>query len=173
MNINDITKTYYLPKRLRPELKKIWGTAILGKNNEVFEKCQKFIKEKGFKKVITVGDYCSLSLPSDIKIFDGKIKKKQIENTLPFSLECSNPAGVINKDVWPIINQGIKEEKNLFVKGEEDLLVIPAVLLSEKGTAIIYGLPGKGIGIIESSEEIKKNLKKLLEKFHTRAIAKG
>lgn len=168
MNISEITKTYYLPEKLRPELKKIWGTAILGKNNEVFEKCQKFIKEKGFKKVITVGDYCSLVLPSDVKIFDGKIKRKQIKNTLPFSLECSNPAGAINREVWPIINQAIKEEKNLFVKGEEDLLVIPAVLLSEKGTAIIYGLPDKGIGIIESSEKIKKDLKELLEKFHTK-----
>ncbi len=168
MNVNDITKTYYLPEKLRPELKKIWGTAILGKNNEVFKKCQKFIKERGFKKIITVGDYCSLSLYSNVKIFDGKIKREQVKNTLPFSLECTNPAGVINVGVWPIIDQAIKEEKNLFVKGEEDLLVIPAVLLSEKGTAIIYGLPDKGIGIIESSEEIKKNLKELLEKFETR-----
>ncbi len=168
MNLEKITKTYYLPKKLRPELKKIWGTAILGKNSKVFQKCQKFIKEKGFKKIITVGDYCSLALPSDVKIFDARIKRKQIENNLPFSLECSNPAGRINKEVWPIINQAIKEEKNLFVKGEEDLLVIPAVLLSKKGTAVIYGLPDKGICIVEPLEKIKKDFKKLLKKFETR-----
>ncbi|XOB41310.1 MAG: DUF359 domain-containing protein [Candidatus Nealsonbacteria bacterium] len=168
MNFEKITKTYYLPEKLKPELKKIWGTAIFGKNNEVFKKCQKFIKEKGFKKVITVGDYCSLALPSDVKIFDGKIKREPVENILPFSLECSNPAGVINAEVWQIVDQAIKEEKNIFVEGEEDLLVIPAVLLSEKGTAIIYGLPDKGIGIIESSEKVKKDLKDLLEKFETK-----
>jgi uncharacterized protein (UPF0218 family) len=168
MNVNDITKTYYLPEKLRPELKKIWGTAILGNKDEVLEKCKKFIEEKRFKKVITVGDYCSSVIPSDVKIFDAKIKRKQIKNTIPFSLECSNQAGTINKDAWPIIKKAIKEEKNLFVKGEEDLLIIPVVLLSEKRTAIIYGLPDRGIGIIESSEKIKKDLKELLEKFETR-----
>jgi len=87
---------------------------------------------------------------------------------LPFSLECNNPAGVIAKEVWPIIEQAIKEEKNLFIKGEEDLLVIPAVLLSEEKTAVIYGLPEKGVCVIEVSPEIKKELKELLEKFETK-----
>lgn len=168
MNVNEITKTHYLPEKLRPELKKIWGIPVFGKKHKVFQDCQKLIKEKGFKKVITVGDYCSLALTSDVKIFDGKIERKQIENNLPFSLECSNPAGVIAKEVWPIIKQAIKEEKNLFVKGEEDLLVIPVVLLAEKGTSVIYGLPEKGICVIEVSPEIKKELKELLKKFETR-----
>ncbi len=168
MNVNEITKTYYLPEKLRPELKKIWGIPVFGKKHEVFQECQKLIKEKGFKKVITVGDYCSLALDSDVKIFDGKIERKQIANSLPFSLECSNPAGIIAKEVWPIIKQAIKEEKNLFIKGEEDLLVIPVVLLAEEGTAVIYGLPEKGICMIEVSPEIKKELKELLEKFETR-----
>ncbi len=168
MNVNEITKTYYLPEKLRPELKKIWGIPVFGEKHEVFQECQKLIKEKGFKKVITVGDYCSLALDSDVKIFDGKIERKQIENSLPFSLECSNPAGMIAKEVWPIIRQAIKEEKNLFIRGEEDLLVIPVVLLAEKGTAVIYGLPEKGICMIEVSPEIKKELKELLEKFETR-----
>jgi len=168
MNVNEITKTYYLPENLRTELKKVWGIPVFGKKHEVFQDCQKLIKEKGFKKVITVGDYCSLALDSDVKIFDGKIERKQIENSLPFSLECNNPAGVIAKEVWPIIEQAIKEEKNLFIKGEEDLLVIPAVLLSEEKTAVIYGLPEKGVCVIEVSPEIKKELKELLEKFETK-----
>ena len=168
MNIKKITKTYYLPDDLRAELKKIWGIPVFGEKHEVFQKCQKLIKEKGFKKVITVGDYCSLALDSDVKVFDGKIERKQIENNLPFSLECSNPAGVIAKEVWPIISQAIKEEKNLFVKGEEDLLVIPIVLFAEKKTAVIYGLPKKGICVIEVSQKIKKELKELLKKFHTK-----
>ncbi|MCP6718568.1 MAG: DUF359 domain-containing protein [Patescibacteria group bacterium] len=168
MNLEKITKTYYLPKKLRPVLKRVWGIPVLGENHTVFKKCQKIIKQKGFKKIITVGDYCSLSLPSDVKIFDNKIQRKVVENNLPYSLKLVNPAGTINKQAWKIIDQAIRQEKNIFVKGEEDLLVIPAVLLSSKGIAIIYGLPKKGVCLIESSSKIKKELKELLKKFDTK-----
>jgi len=168
MNLGKITKTYYLPKKLRPVLKKVWGISVFGENHTVFKKCQKIIKQKGFKKIITVGDYCSLSLPSDVKIFDNRIQRKVVENNLPYSLEFINPAGTIQKQAWKIIDQAIKQERNIFVKGEEDLLVIPVVLLSPKNTVIIYGLPGKGVCLIESSAKIKKELKELLKKFDTK-----
>ncbi|HEX67672.1 MAG TPA: DUF359 domain-containing protein, partial [bacterium] len=53
------------------------------------------------------------------------------------------------------------------VEGEEDLLVIPCVLLSKPHTAIIYGFPKKGVCLIEVSKKIKKDLKDLLKKFKT------
>jgi uncharacterized protein (UPF0218 family) len=158
-------KTYYLPKKLRPELKKIWGIPIFGKKSEVSKKFQKILKEKKFKKIITVGDYCSQSLPSDIKIFDGKIKRKKIKRLLKFSLSCKNPAGTIQKEVWPVVKEAINQKKNVFIEGEEDLLVIPAILLSQKNTAIIYGFPEKGICLIEVTPKTKKILKELLGKF--------
>ena len=68
-------KTYFLPRELRPELRKIWGIPFFNGQKEILKKFQQFIKKKRFKKIITVGDYCSLTLPSDIKIFDGKIKR--------------------------------------------------------------------------------------------------
>jgi uncharacterized protein (UPF0218 family) len=158
-------KTLYLPESLRDELKKIWGKPIFGKKEEVIEKYKKFIKEKEFKKTITVGDLCSLSLPSDIKIFDGKINRKVIKQTLPFSLKCSNPATTLQEEAWTIVEKAIKENKNIFVEGEEDLLVIPAILLSEEGTAVIYGFFDKGICLVEVSPEIKNSFKELLNKF--------
>lgn len=161
-------KTLFLPPNLRLELRKVWGIHIFGKEKEIVKKYKELIKKKGFKKTITVGDYCSLALPSDIKIFDGKIKRKKIKNSLPFSLNCSNPQGTIQAGVWPIIKKAIKENKNVFVKGEEDLLVIPAVLLSNKNTAVIYGFIDKGICLIEVSSGTQKTFKELLKKFQTK-----
>ena len=66
-------KTLYLPNKLRSELKRVWGIPIFGNEKEVAKEYNKLIKEKKFKKVITIGDRCSLSLPSDVKIFHGKI----------------------------------------------------------------------------------------------------
>lgn len=161
-------KNYFLPKDLRPELRKIWGIPLFNGGREVLKKFQRLARKKKFKKIITVGDYCSLTLPSDIKIFDGKIKRKRIRKLPKFSLSCLNQAGNIEKEVWPVLKKAIKNKKNIFVKGEEDLLVIPAVLLSEKNTAVIYGFVNKGVCLIEVSPRVKKTFKELLKKFKTK-----
>jgi hypothetical protein len=158
-------QTYFLPKKLKPELRKIWGTPIFGKKKEVKEKFEKILKKGKFKKVITVGDYCSLNLPSDAKIFDGKIKRRKIKKILPYSFKVRNPKGTIQKEVWQIIKRAIRENKNVFVEGEEDLLVIPSVLLAPKNSLVVYGFPKKGICLIEVSPMVKKDFKELLNKF--------
>jgi uncharacterized protein (UPF0218 family) len=104
-------------------------------------------------------------LPSNIKIFDGKIKRRKIKKVLPYSLKCENPKGTIQKEVWEIIKRAIKEEKNVFVEGEEDLLVIPSVLLAPKNSLVIYGFPRRGICAILVNEKTKKKFKNLLKLF--------
>jgi len=158
-------KTYILPEELKEELRKIWGVGIFGKKKEVKEKFEKFLKKENFKKVITVGDYCSINLPSDVKIFDGKVKRKKIKKILPYSLKCKNPKGTIQKEVWSIIKKAIKENKNVFVEGEEDLLVIPSVLLAPKNSIVVYGFPKKGICAIKVNQKMKKKIENLLKLF--------
>jgi len=97
-------KTYYLLNPLREELGKIWGVPFFGSDKEVIKKFKNFCQKKKFKKVITVGDYCSKILPSSIKIFDGKIER-YIPSCLPQKipkgfLRCSNPQASNNKEVW-------------------------------------------------------------------------
>ena len=161
-------KTYFLTEELKSELRKIWGIPIFGGKQKVFKNFKEFCQKMKFKKIITIGDYCSLNLPSDIKIFDGKIKRRKIKKILNYSLGCQNRAGTIQKEVWPILKKAIKREENVFVNGEEDLLVIPTVLLSGKNNAVIYGFPGKGICLIKVSPKMKKIFKKLLKRFQTK-----
>jgi len=85
-------KTYYLLNPLREELGKIWGVPFFGSDKEVIKKFKNFCRKKKFKKVITVGDYCSLNLSSDIKIFDGRIKRRKIK--IPFGFAYDNPIDV-------------------------------------------------------------------------------
>jgi uncharacterized protein (UPF0218 family) len=158
-------KIYFLPEKLKTKLRKIWGIPIFGKKKEVKEKFEKLLKKGNFKKVITVGDYCSINLPSDVKIFDGRVKRRKIKKILSYSLKCKNPKGTIQKEVWPIIKKAIKENKNVFVEGEEDLLVIPTVLLAPKNSLVVYGFPGKGICAIEVNQKMKRKIKNLLKLF--------
>ncbi|MBC7074280.1 DUF359 domain-containing protein [Candidatus Parcubacteria bacterium] len=117
------------------------------------------------KKVITVGDFCSQNLPSNVKIFDGKVRKKKLKKILKFDLECKNEKGKVESEVWPKIKKAIKENKALFVNGEEDLLVIPAVLLAPKNSLVVYGYPKKGICAILVNKTSKKKIKNLLKLF--------
>lgn len=161
-------KNFYLPSGFRRELRKPWGTPIFGNPAEVKKKYEELIKKKNFKKIITVGDRCSLLLFSDIKIFDGKIRRKDVEHNLSSSLRCLNPPGTIHGEVWTVVGKAIKENRNIFVEGEEDLLVIPVVLLSENSTAVVYGLFNRGICLIEVNDSIKQEFKELLAKFNSK-----
>jgi len=158
-------KNYFLPPALRKELRKSWGIPIFGKTRKVKEKFEKLLRREKIKKVITVGDYCSANLPSDVKIFDGRVRRRKIKKILPYSLKCKNPRGTIQKEAWSTIKKAIKENKNVFVEGEEDLLVIPAVLLAPKNSLVVYGFPKKGICVIEVNKRMKKKIKNLLRLF--------
>lgn len=158
-------KTYFLTKELRPELRKVWGKPIFGSKKEVGKKFREICQKKKFKKIITVGDYCSRVLISDVKIFDGKIKKRGVKKLPNFTLNCKNPAGTIQKGIWPILKKAIKNNENVFIDGEEDLLVIPVILLSSNKTVVVYGFPQKGICLIEVNERMKRKIKNLLKLF--------
>jgi pantetheine-phosphate adenylyltransferase len=158
-------KTYFLLNPLRRELRKVWGTPLFNGRRGVLKKFQKLTQKKKFRKIITVGDYCSKNLSSDVKVFDGKINRKRIKILPKFSLKCSNPPGTIQGEVWPVLKAAIKNNENVFVEGEEDLLVIPSVLLAKENSAVVYGFPEKGACLVEVTGETKKEFKKLLNRF--------
>lgn len=165
-------KTYFLSNELRGELKKVWGVPFLGRKDVVKRRFQEFCREKKFKKIITVGDYCSLTLPSDIKIFDGRVGRNKKVPLQKYSYSCWNPPASINKDVWKILKKALAENSSVFVEGEEDLLVIPVVLLAKRNTAVVYGFVNRGACLIEISPEIKKTFRKLLGQFRKEKFKK-
>lgn len=158
-------KTLYLTNELRKRLKEPFGKPILGKRPKIIKEFERVLKREKYKRVICVGDYCSLTLPCDIKIFDGKIKRNKKVCTFEYFLSFTNPPASINKGAWRILKRALKENENVFVNGEEDLLVIPSVILAEEGDLVVYGLPKEGVSLIEVTKKIKKDFRKLLGKF--------
>lgn len=88
-------KKLFLTNELRGKLKKIWGIPIFGKKQQVKRSFIALLNKRGYPFVITVGDFCSLTLPSDVKIFDLKVQRKKIKHTLPYHLTCKNPPGTL------------------------------------------------------------------------------
>ncbi|MHA1168802.1 MAG: DUF359 domain-containing protein, partial [Candidatus Hodarchaeales archaeon] len=51
------------------------------------------------------------------------------------------------------------------IEGEEDLLVLPAVILAPNGSNVIYGQPGEGIVLIKVDVAVQKRFAGLLINF--------
>ncbi len=124
-------------------------------------------------KIITVGDitthtFLKQGLIPNLAIVDLKTKRNQhFADLSEIGLadtqykKVLNPAGMITT---ALINAIGKPKKSLLVvEGEEDLAVIPAVLLSPLGSYVYYGQPDQGLVEILVTPEIKQNLLKKLQ----------
>jgi Uncharacterized protein conserved in archaea len=123
--------------------------------------------------VITVGDYCSHHLQSDIKIFDKKVQRRDFDQKHACTTNIKNPAGTIQKEAWNAITEAIRQKTNLCVDGEEDLLVIPAVILAKQKTLVVYGYPNKGICLLEANLKNKTIFRLILKKYFATESKRG
>jgi uncharacterized protein (UPF0218 family) len=153
------------------------------KNRELFkEPLGRDLKEEEMKvigkkpKMITVGDRVSLTaikqgIIPDLSIYDGKterrvmtefadiVKKEGWDETV-----VKNEAGTITAELITAIKNALNGKKEIIrVEGEEDLAVLPCILLFPEGTNIIYGWPGKGMKLIVTDENIRKKARHLME----------
>lgn len=128
-------------------------------------------------KIITVGDittknFLDKKLTPAISIIDLKSKRehtfKNVEAlgftaNIPITTVTNTP-GEISKQLIAALANLISKSTNeiLLVKGEEDLAVLPAVLLSPLKTEIYYGQPDEGLVKIVVTLEQKQKIKNLL-----------
>jgi len=133
-------------------------------------------KLKG-KKLITVGDVVSLTvnrngIRPDIAVYDGMTERREMTEFASLvkskgweSVDAVNPAGTITAELANAVENALSGKKKITIRviGEEDLAVIPCILLAPIGTDVIYGWPGKGMMLITTDEHIKKRTQELLE----------
>jgi uncharacterized protein (UPF0218 family) len=127
--------------------------------------------------VISVGDVVTESLQEkgftpDITIIDFKTRRKKISRQRNQETKTHrNKAGTIQrkavltfkKDIHEFIHKNKKD--SLYIKGEEDLLALPAILLAPLNSLVLYGQFDLGIIATEVTEEKKQIVEKLLEQF--------
>jgi uncharacterized protein (UPF0218 family) len=128
-------------------------------------------------RLITVGDVTSLNvngngITPDLAIYDGMTERREMTQFASYvrnmgwePVDVVNPAGTITAELTEAIENALsgREKKVIRVIGEEDLAVIPCILLSREGTNIIYGLPGEGMMLIVTDSTIKRRTEELFE----------
>jgi uncharacterized protein (UPF0218 family)/phosphopantetheine adenylyltransferase len=163
-----------LPVTLRPQLQKPFGT-IFPSMEEWFAK-----NTASSHTIITIGDEVSEFLfkknfGQKVAVIDLYVQReKQYPDLSSHSLQgnehiisIDNPPGCITPQLFTAARRSIFSSGNyvIHIKGEEDLAVLPFVLLAPLNFHILYGQPKEGIVAIFITNDVKKRARDLLEEF--------
>lgn len=154
------TNDYILTEKQKDELKHPMGRLCSPKEiRDVVKKLQPF-------QTAVVGDasistLIDLQIPFNYGVFD---EQTQRHPALPFSrnetitlFEAVNLPGQISSKAVKVLQEMLHQEYGfLKVEGEEDLLVLPLLLLMPLDSLILYGQPNLGIVVVDTSVENKK-----------------
>jgi|YelNatPaOPRAMG01_1025707.scaffolds.fasta_scaffold33334_5 uncharacterized protein (UPF0218 family) len=155
-----------ISNRLREDLRRPLGYFIAGPNAEF--KAKKYIEDINPVKIATVGDVVSSTLYDanlhiDVMVVDGRtlrsvgmhygFRPKHI-------FRVRNYPGTISIDAWNTLREALRIDGEVLVvvDGEEDLLLIPIVILAPENSVAIYGQPplwGEG-GIVIVRVDLEK-----------------
>ncbi len=173
---------FHLPKSLRLELKQPYGKLFPGSGELVAREIKN--KLKRFWPVICVGDVVSnlflkYKLPAQVFVVDLLIerhKKFRSLAELGFAAKSKhvvaiNKPGELTTDMAAGVKNAIDEAMAgrvapvVWVDGEEDLAVIPAVLAAPLGATVLYGQPHQGVVMVEITEEKKERVNELVKRM--------
>ena len=153
-----------LPAENRQAFKEPIGTELYDSDLETFH---------AQTTLITVGDVVSLTFRKHgmtpfLSIYDGMTERREMTE---FAIlvedeekdEVVNPAGKITRELVDCIRRRIEGSGGLIkVDGEEDLALMPVILLAPLGSDIIYGWPGKCMMRITTDESIRSKIEQML-----------
>mgnify|MGYP006226648073 CR=1 FL=1 len=148
-------------------------------NSEIYAKAPSFLDQSDY--IATVGDICTIKIIEEIRvpnlmIIDYKTKRnidldeaqtKIIESINCHSVNVRNEAGTITDELINAIEKAIYSKKTtkIIVDGEEDLATLPAIKLCENGAKVIYGMPDKGMVVVDVNQQTKERANRLLERM--------
>lgn len=143
---------------LRRKLAIPFGILLKGSPNETMQKLIKYIEKHNPKKIIVVGDVVAANalrhgILVDIFVVDNRTMRREIEPASIFAetnMSAKNPRSTITREAWSVLARAMKENQTVKVsiEGEEDLLVLPAVLSAPIGSLVVYGQPNEGIVLV-------------------------
>lgn len=177
MQIKEITTHIsFLPQALRERLQQPFG--------EIVEMAD--VKKIPAEKIIAVGDVTTKRL-NDAGIFpilsviDFVVERKKQDaslTSLGFTgqekvFPAENRAGTLTPSLWQAVQDAMmhvqkaqqKKQSIIIVTGEEDLAVLPLVLLAPVGFVICYGQPGIGMVMVSVENEEKEEILRLISAF--------
>jgi hypothetical protein len=78
-----------------------------------------------------------------------------------------NPHGTVTPELFQAVKKAFKTagEQAILVEGEEDLAVLPVLLIAPLGFLVFYGQPNVGMVMIKVTEENKERAYRMADSF--------
>ncbi|MCU0852959.1 MAG: GTP-dependent dephospho-CoA kinase family protein [Thermoplasmata archaeon] len=72
-------------------------------------------------------------------------------------VKVENPPAKITRALWKAVREAVnaKERVKIEVSGEEDLASLVAIALAPEGAHVIYGIPKRGLMVVEVNTETR------------------
>ena len=162
---------YILKPEMAQELKQT--------KSKIYTEPPEFLEISDF--IATIGDICTIKIIEkirvpDLMIVDYKTKrdieltneqKKAIDNINCKTVKIVNKAGTISEELYLEIEKAVNshEKTRIVVIGEEDLATLPVIKHCKIGAKVIYGMPDRGMVVVDVSQQTKERTNKLLERM--------
>ena len=153
-----VSKDLRIPGDMRGELKEPFGTLFTG-----MEKANAYMS--GYE-IATVGDFVNHSLTkmgvgARIVVIDRRVRRKPFVDDLWEGyrvIKASNRRGFISSSLWLAVQKALdsRQPARIEVSGEEDMAVLPLMVLAPDGMAIAYGLFDRGVCVIRTGREARE-----------------
>ncbi len=178
--------TLVLPAKLRPVLRKPFGVLCKGTGKDVIQKIASELSSP--TKLISVGDVTTFYLLEsgivpDVCVVDDRTKREPASDSVVLgtkhaaftTVSVDNPPGVITEDLINTIYDAVRSSQHIriFVRGEEDLAALPAILIAPIGSVVLYGQPNEGVVLVKITESKKNEIRSLLDQIIEECAHKG
>ncbi len=168
-----------MPELLRDVLQKPLGHILAG------PEIARSIKTHAAGVTVAVGDVTTKTLldhavQPTLAIIDLRVARQPyhllqpyIDSQLPHCVSVNSGPGYISQSAMKVLegwatqikSKSTRPTRVIVVAGEEDLLTLPAIIHGPNGAVVYYGQPNKGLVELLLTDQMKKEAKKLLEKF--------
>ena len=124
--------------------------------------------------LITVGDVVSLAarnagITPSVSVYDGMTERRTMTEFASVVRDLGeepvvvdNPPGTVTRELFDALRNALTRKDGLIrVNGEEDLAVLPCILLAPEGARIVYGWPGEGMMQVTTSRVVKEEAERL------------
>lgn len=169
-----MTVAYRITPKQRTKFKEPFGTLIQGSFEETMAQMKQLVESERLPVIVSVGDVVSRNLHEHkihplLTVIDGKFLRNQPSPSVSDAdtVCVVNPQGTITKEAIAAIKQALekKAHTHIVIDGEEDLLVITAVLYAPKGSFVVYGQPHSGIVVVKVTVEKKAEAQSFLNEM--------
>lgn len=130
--------------------------------------------------LIAVGDIVTyhferIGHTPDVAVVDGLTERESVEAEVADALGASearrvgatNPAAALSASMLRALGEAMDTDEPVAIDvgGEEDLVVLPAILLAPDGASVVYGQPGEGMVHVQVDAETQERARALVEQM--------